>query len=500
MASEYYTRGEVALWVQPDGPNTAPVYLGCHQLDSVSEPLGDNTLIRCPDPARPNAYRAIGKVKALPDLVTLAIQFRIQEALDYLETQACPLTIFAHLRKCGRADLFANYDRSFIFQNADITSRGLENLAAMEDNSATVAASADFQADPPVLRVKGVSKIITERQTTTEIRNARDIWFYDSLQCPGCCPKVGPGCRRGYITTAAIIGSAGSVGHVLYTVDGGATWTPTITDPFGAGEDVGAVVAFFTAADTVRVVVARASADAGNPAEIAYSDDNGANWITVNVGATVGEYITNGASMWALDRAHIWAVTSLGNIYFSADGALTWTLQYNTGWSGVARGVHFYDQNCGVVVGTDAAAGAAVYTINGGTSWTDTVTDPGDGDPTDAVWMIDCCHWWVLDNAGELEYTADSGDTWTQRQLPNQSSLDASGPIMFVNPLVGYVAVGDSSLAASRLYRTIDGGYTWEELAIPTNAGLNSLWVCGLNEFYLAGDDVAGTTFIAHGE
>lgn len=494
--SEYFTRGEVALWLQPDGPNTVPVYLGCHQMDSVSEPLGENSIIRCPDPSRPNAYRTLGKIKAPPDLVSFAIQFRIQSALDYLETMACPGTVFALLRKCGRADLFTNYERAFAFLNADITARGNENLAALEANDATVMGSADFQADPPLLRYKGVGTILTDRQAVTEIRSALDMWFYDSAQCPGCCPQVGPGCERGFISTAAPAGSALGIAHVLYTVDG-TTWTVTTSDPFGAGEDAGAVVAFYITATTVRIVVARTTTDAGNPAEIAYSDDNGVTWTNVNVGTTIGEYISSAHGLFALDSKHLWAATGIGSVFFSNDGGLTWALQFASGWAGGAAALHFYDASCGVVVGDDSGAVAA-YTTNGGQSWADTADVPAT-DELEAVWLVDCCHWWTLSSSGELAYTADSGATWATRALPNQASIIASGTLMFVNPLTGWVTVGNNG-SASYVFRTINGGYDWEPLTVPANSGLPALWACGLNEFYIAGDANAGTMFVAHGE
>ena len=36
-----------ALWVQPDGPNTEPKFLGCHELGDLSEAEGGVELIRC---------------------------------------------------------------------------------------------------------------------------------------------------------------------------------------------------------------------------------------------------------------------------------------------------------------------------------------------------------------------------------------------------------------------------------------------------------------------
>lgn len=487
--SEFYTRGEVALWLQPNGPNTAPVYLGCHQLDSITEPLGDNTLIRCPDPAQPNAYRTIGKVKSPPDLVTFSVNFRVQEVLDYLETIKCPVTVFAHLRKCGRADLFTNYERTFILQDADVTSRGIENLAALEANDATVNASADFQALPPVMRVKGVNKLLVERLTTAETRHGMAIWFCDPAQCTTECGGISPGCKRGFISTYTPTGSATGKAHVLYTTDG-ETWSVTATDPLGAGEDAGPLVAFYVGPQTVRVVVARGESIAGSPARVVYSDDNGATWKTVSVGNTDGEYIL---ALWTTGNGYLWAGTSAGNIYYSADSAASWTLQAALGWTEV-RGIHFLNNTHGVAVGAKTGLAAIAYTVNGGQSWIE-LTPPSGAVALRRVQMIDYSRWWVEGNTGVLYYTIDAGSTWQTRALPVTPST--GGGLQFVNALVGFVSVGVSSTV--QVWRTIDGGYTWEQIAIPYIAGVHDLWACSANEFYLVGQASDGTTYIAHG-
>ena len=41
MADTVVLAGEGAIWVQPDGPNTELMYLGCHELGDIEEPLGD---------------------------------------------------------------------------------------------------------------------------------------------------------------------------------------------------------------------------------------------------------------------------------------------------------------------------------------------------------------------------------------------------------------------------------------------------------------------------
>jgi len=45
------------------------------------------------------------------------------------------------------------------------------------------------------------------------------------------------------------------------------------------------------------------------------------------------------------------------------------------------------------------------------------------------------------------------------------------------------------------LLRTIDGGYTWEIVTVPTTAPLYGIHLCGINDAFVAGE-VDGTTGI----
>jgi len=53
----HFLAGNGSLWIQPDGPNTQPQFLGCHKLGDVEQAQGDVTLLYCKDPAPPTSSR-----------------------------------------------------------------------------------------------------------------------------------------------------------------------------------------------------------------------------------------------------------------------------------------------------------------------------------------------------------------------------------------------------------------------------------------------------------
>ena len=102
---------------------------------------------------------------------------------------------------------------------------------------------------------------------------------------------------------------------------------------------------------------------------------------------------------------------------------------------------------------------------------------------------------WVGDNGGELYFTTDAGVTWTRRTGWTGDGTGEIKGIEFANDLVGYMLHDDATPSGTVLL-TINGGYSWRALSTPTNAGLNSLYVCGPNLAYAVGEPQGGTAVI----
>jgi photosystem II stability/assembly factor-like uncharacterized protein len=494
--ADIFNAYEGSLWVQPDGPNTQPQYLKCHTLDDIDEPFGGVTLHRCPNPRGPG-WVTIAKTQDPPDLVTTSVTTPLGRTADWLEQQYnCSMGVYVHMRKCEPKNAFLNYERGFLLRNAVFTSKGLSNLVAREGSDLSEQ-SFDLTADPGVVRYYSLD---LTRQTTTETEKLYDIAFCNSPRCAGPCGPAMDDCEVGFIVAAA---GAAAAANVLYTADSGATWTEAAANPFDADEDIISVVCFPLDQDTTRVVVARGTTDGANPAEIAYSDDNGANWTAVNVGDTDGEFAQWSGALFAIDRYNIWLVTDQGAIYFSDDAAESWTEQATSNTNGLNY-VNFVDENHGVAVGD---SNTLITTSDGGEHW-DVTDGPSAGDSLMCVEMIDEQRWWVGDDDGAgLNFTLDGGDNWTARAftVPTMTSEDTVNDIMFWDEYVGFAVVTCTSGTGDRgaMMRTFDGGYTWETFLIDTDydsdspAGPYAVWACNPNLAYSVGDpiDLTGSTY-----
>jgi photosystem II stability/assembly factor-like uncharacterized protein len=488
--AHHFTSGEGALWVQRDGPNTIPVYLGCHQLNDVDKPEGDVELIFCPDPSGPNRFETVGSLQGAAGAITSSVVTDITDEIDELERAKCPFTLFVHLSERGRRDVFSNFDRTYVYTNVRITNRGKSNLTARtpEDNARSeqtfdISAEAELTLKEPSIN----------RQTQADIGNFNDITFCNDEACRTDRDPATSVCQTGFAVTDAQAGSPAGQPNVMVTTNGG-TWAATSADPFATSENIIAVECFQLGRDTIRVVVARGTADGAAPAEIAYSDDSGATWTTVNVGSTNGEYAPARFSLFALDRNLIIFGSHEGRIYKSADACLTWTLIEDQGiHSGAWNAVRFVDDNVGWAVG---ASNIVARTIDGGTSWA-AVTGPNVGAAAISLEVLDRNRAWVGYDDGELYYTIDGGTTWTQRSFTG-SGVGQVKDVKFFNDSLGFLLT-DNASPVGAVHWTIDGGFTWSTLTTPTNVGLNSLFICDEWTFFLCGEAQGGTGFIAKG-
>ena len=477
-----------ALFVQTAW-NTKPEYVGCVDVDSISEPGGGiDSLIRC-FRVDGQGWDTISSTRTPPDPVTTTITEIVRKRQSVLESvRGCPISIYLHQRDCGYANQFGNYVRSAMLLNAYVGDRGRDNLVMMETDTQSTRTYA-ISAFPPAY---DLFKLALSRPSIASATALNDVAFVDAVRCAGSCGPAQGICQKGFAVADPVAGSASNTANVFYTSDYGGTWTATATDPFAGAELIASVVTVPVSASVNRVIVARGTTDAGNPAEVAFSDDNGATWTAVDVGATNGQFAQGPNALYAVDYYNIWMVTDGGYIYYSDDGGQTWTAQEE----GVATSedlyaVHFIDSLVGYAAG---ANDAILKTQDGGGTWTVTSADPGTTDTMNTIQVLDVQRAWVGTSGGEIYYTDDAGDSWNLGDFSG-SGAGAVKDMIFVTESIGWM-IHNTAAPVGSVFRTINGGFSWEAWTAPTNTGLNALAACDENDAYAVGEVQGGTGVI----
>jgi len=470
MSEDYFGGAMGTIWVQPDGPNTAPQYLGCHDLGDISEPGGDITKHYHPDRAggrrRKVAYTSVG----VPADVTTSITAMTGPKRDYLQELAsrsarCPFPIYVHSSTCGRKDTYMAYEEGTSISGGRFTNRTKANVAQREGDDPTTIAY-DISGDNPF---QEYWKLRMSLLTTTEAQDLMAIALCGEDRCAGNC-----GNEEAYGDEYMATSDATVLGEVVLSVDGGSTNT-IVAGPAAwlITEDITAITCYATGIDTVRHIIGR-GAGAGN-GQVAYSDNGGTAWTVAAMGAVAGEFMPWNGCLFSFDAYHIWGCTdtgagAAGNIYFSEDGGVNWVLQ---GTGGDALNcIHFCDYDTGMCVGD---TNEILATTDGGDSWS-TITGPVAQNAVDClgVFVFSAYRWHVVYEDGELWFTEDGGTTWAQRDVPlasNAATLDRLNSIDFYDDLHGVMAAKYTDGVAGvwgAIYRTTNGGYNWE--CYPTDA------------------------------
>jgi photosystem II stability/assembly factor-like uncharacterized protein len=474
-----------ALFVQPNGPNTRPRYIGCKDLEDIVEALGAVELLRCFKPDGSGTWDTVGSTQAPPDPVTTTIAGLMDKTADWLEKVRCPATLFVNMTECGRVDDFTNYVRTFSLNLAKITNKTLSQLVRREEDLPALQ-SFEFAADPPVLRLW---EMRAARQSISSDEDLHDIAFCNDEKCADSCGVAQDICDDGIIGAATSAGSPAGTSAVLETNNSGADgWPAVAADPFAAGEDIMSVVCFPMSPTVTRWLAVR-DADAANPLEVAYSDDGGATWTLVVVGALNNQEAMGPGALYAIDRFNIWLAASDGYIYFSDDGGVTWTTQEaGTITANDLHAIWAADEDSVMAVGvTDTV----LFSLDGGSTWTAATATGGGNTNLTVNWSFG--FWWIGDNGGELHFSEDDGTTWTDRTEFPAFGVGDIPDVQFVNELCGYL-ISNTAAPVGTIYRTRDGGFNWEAITpAVTNAGLNAIWSCDCNMVFAVGDVQGGT-------
>lgn len=273
----------------------------------------------------------------------------------------------------------------------------------------------------------------------------RDIYFYDK-------------------------GLGWAVGNIesIFTSTGGQVWSlvPVSDDDESVYRSV-----FFVDAENGWMVGDLASDTAKG--QIAYSGNGGA----YPIQQAVVDAPLN--AVFFTDRNTGWAAGNGGLIVYTNDGGRTWETG-DMGTTDSVYGLFFTDKTKGWAV----TANGGIFHTNDGLNW---VSDSS-GVTTDlrAIQFTDSLHGFICGDQNTILFgTAGPGNTfqWTKSGVTDVPENLMWKDISFVDPSTGWV-IGKFR----NIYKTVDGGITWEPETVDNGGELNAIYMVSKTKGWIAGD------------
>ena len=274
-----------------------------------------------------------------------------------------------------------------------------------------------------------------------------------------------PGSNRGW--------AAGTGGTILYTADGGITWTAQDSEVTATFEDI-----MWGASGTGELEFVWAC---GSSSTVVSTMDAGTTWDTQSEGAPYTAY-----------AVHFQSFANgiiVGDQFYatSSNGGNAWS---PTMTSSTARAVDFVSATTGWLCGD---GGIIKKTTDGGATWTDQTSGTTLG--LHGINFINTNEGWACGFTGTILHTTDGGTTWTA-QTSNTANLLSD--VKFYDAQNGW-ACGYTGT----ILRTTNGGTTWTPYfsgETGTAVWLQSIVLKNVNDGWVVGDDGVIITFSDNGE
>ena len=435
-------------------PNSRTLYSGqdAQYLAIKGQTEHDNgaiTPIYVPDEKVPGAYRLVNRSRVAPGLSTATLVLHENHgSLPFqMFRQNCKFTVYEHTGVCkdisdfnqGWSDYVKIYSGALVTDKAGGDRSAWDSDAAIEDSL-----SITMENTYAVGGLNFGNKAVV--QVTLEVK---DILYGTQIRC-GDCGVPNNGTNFIYAVQDGT-GSAGAKPLVIYSVNGGVTWSTISVATAAAAELIAAI-------DIVGDKLVLLSPAGGTAASALYYSQLNAitgvpssTFTKVNLpSAPTANAITD---MYVANASQVFFCGKGGYLFVSND--ITGDVTVLDAGSATSSDLARITGNDNVIVACGAAA-TVVKSYTRGATWQITTTNPGAAVGS-AIAALDQWRFWYGDASGGVYYTLDGGETWTAKAVggvPPTAIYD----ILFATDEVGYVAYLETSL---RLAVTINGGWSW---------------------------------------
>jgi len=491
-ASQIVTQGNLRYFVQRlgGGADHAIKYGGLDgqyiYVDGATIPFGDTSRINVQDPFNPKKFIKVADEVSAPDNPTatahlLRDQAGIPEHLYNLADCVC--TIYQVRGICKDPSDFDENTDILIHSNGKITNLSLGGGAWDGDTAVEDTADKSFDYIYPTSTL-----LVGEKASTTVAVEVIDIVYGSRVNC-AACGEDDDGTKLIYAVTVNDSGSPAVLPAVVYTVDGGATWTSLAITGI-ASTDI--PVSIDIVGQKLMVSTNDGTDSALFVAEINDVTGIPSNWTKVTSGFVSSNFVRE---VHVENAREVYFAGANGYIY-KTDSILSGVTVSDAGNATTdnLNDIHGND-NTIVAVGQN---GAIVYSLNRGSSWAVPTNSPSANDIR-AIHVINEFRWWAGDTNGVVNYTVNRGETaWTTITLTSTKGVTVNDieDIVFVNDEIGYISASQTAPAAGCVFTTRNGGFTWTDAGgrlanFPTVDRINALAVPFVSNQAVASNNLA---------
>jgi photosystem II stability/assembly factor-like uncharacterized protein len=482
-SNELIKQQSTRTFYQPGGPGTPAYFFGLdtqyHYISGATIPTnGSIDPIFAPDPRRPGRYKLVGRSIGVPELPTVSLEFNEKWGgiPQQLMAPKCEFNLYEFHGRCGdMSDLYSGWDSyGLIYSgckfsgNIDLGARTTRDTDDPLNDTAEAMANAIYPVGALSFGEEAASSIVV---------GAIDAVYGTDVQCADC-GNSNDGSKFIYVLTRSNVGSPAAPGQLLYTLDGGSTWTTASITGIGSTAEpryIGiAGNILFVGTDAVTMHYTLLNSQTGAPTT----------WSSITQPVAFQDVlVASPRAIYFVNSTTIYRTTSI----------LSPAVAIDTG--GTNLFVISGDENTIVAAGN---SGEVRYSTNAGQTF---ITASAPAASNIRALAVDGAGFWLAGTvAGNVYRSTDRGVTWTALSFPG-ANVGAIADIAIATREVIWIARAASSVAY--LVTTLDGGNSWTDntagsarimnwpvfqsiskIAVPTTVdaqvAANYLTVCGL--------------------